>query len=377
MSVSPLKTLVRDIFSPALYKSDQEVYGNKLLFNLIGLEWRELSSVEEFFEISLQDQWEVFYKEMYQPSVLNQFANPLHLPFVHRDGTTAHVVLNGYSTAEEEIWIITDVTAERESVSEGESKIKNLSTALLEIKRLKTKASEENFKLKKTNRELEEFAYVASHDLKEPLRKILAFSKRLNEKYADLIEERGQFYLERISNASVRMQTLIDDLLRYSKVSRNEVDFDMVDMVEVLDMVEDRVERLLYESNGNLIIENAIPVRGNKTLLTSLFQNLIHNGIKFAKPGLAPVVVVDSKVIIKKGEDYAEYRVSDNGIGVDAQFQKRIFQIFERLHGKESYEGTGIGLAICKRIVEKHGGTIKLESESEEGSTFIINLPIA
>jgi signal transduction histidine kinase len=376
MSKNAFKQLVESLNSPALYKNDSEIFGNAHLFELIGRKPEPIHSVQSFFQLALADQWEVFYREMYLPSVTNQFKHPLHLPFVHKDGKTIHVILNGYVHSGEEIWFITNVTSERESVAEGESKIKNLSTALLEIKRLKKKASNENKKLRKTNQELEEFAYVASHDLKEPLRKILAFGQRLEEKYGDQLAGKGQFYLSRMTDASKRMQVLIDDLLKYSRVSRNQVELETVDMENVLEQVKDRLERVVHRSNGQVVVKNAIPVRGNESLLMSMFQNLIHNGMKFSRPETPPEVVIDSKIVVWKGEDFVQYSVSDNGIGIEPRFQKRIFQIFERLHGRDQFEGTGIGLAICKRIVEKHRGKIKLTSEPGKGSTFIINLPI-
>lgn len=224
--------------------------------------------------------------------------------------------------------------------------------------------------LAQSNRELEDFAYVASHDLQEPLRKIQAFSNLLKSEFSSELGE-GADYVERMNAAASRMSTLIQDLLAFSRVTTKtnpKIKVDLKDTVaDVLLDLETRME----EVGGTVIVGELPTVTADPTHMRQLFQNLIGNALKFHKPGVTPTVEVSSKVV---GSDY-EIRVKDNGIGFDEQYLDKIFSVFQRLHGRDSYEGTGIGLAVCRKIVERYGGTITATSQKHKGSTFIIRLP--
>lgn len=232
--------------------------------------------------------------------------------------------------------------------------------------------------LNNSNRELEQFAYVASHDLQEPLRKIRAFGDRLISKYMDVIGEDGRNYIERMQNASARMQKLIDDLLTFSRISRTQEPYELVDFNKVVQEVLNDLE-IAIESKQVQVHVGQLPVLHARTgQIRQLFQNLISNAVKFSRDDVQSEIHIDSQVLEKerKPNKLVRIRVRDNGIGFDEKYADKIFIIFQRLHGKTEYEGTGIGLAICKRIVENHNGSITAYSHPGKGATFEIILPL-
>ncbi|MGV2828850.1 PAS domain S-box protein [Myxosarcina sp. GI1(2024)] len=228
--------------------------------------------------------------------------------------------------------------------------------------------------LKTSNRSLQEFAYVASHDLQEPLRKIQAFGDRLEAKYAKELGEKGQDYLRRMQNAAERMQNLIRDLLTYSRVTTKTQPFVATDLNFILKEVLSDLETRIEQTRGQVLVEPLPTLEADPVQMRQLFQNLIGNALKFHQPELPPVVTI-SQVPCSKSS--VKLQIRDNGIGFNEKYLDRIFTPFQRLHGRLEYEGTGMGLAICRKIVERHGGRLKAESLPEQGSTFIITLPIA
>jgi two-component system, LuxR family, sensor kinase FixL len=257
-----------------------------------------------------------------------------------------------------------------------------LRTFLLDIterKRAEKTLHEQAEKLSRSNSELEQFAYVASHDLQEPLRKIQAFGDRLRSKYDATLGPEGLDYLTRMQNAAARMQVLIQDLLSLSRVASHAKPFAQVDLGDVVRMVISDLEVRIQERNGRVEAADLPVVFGDRGQLAQLFQNLIGNGLKFQKPGESPLVKVSSEAVILSDGSGAgaawRITVEDNGIGFDEKYRERIFQIFQRLHGRSEYEGTGIGLAICRKIVERHGGVIAAHSSPGAGAKFVITLP--
>jgi light-regulated signal transduction histidine kinase (bacteriophytochrome) len=238
--------------------------------------------------------------------------------------------------------------------------------------------------LSQSNRELQDFASVASHDLQEPLRKIQAFGDRLKRKCELQLTDDGRDYLERMLNAAQRMQTLINDLLTFSRVTTKAQPFSQVDLAvvarEVLSDLEVRIEQ-----SGGTVEVSALPVIDADPLqMRQLLQNLIANALKFRKPDEPPLVKVSAQATSPRVEgatwtlassEVWQISVSDNGIGFDEKYLDRIFTVFQRLHGRNSYEGTGVGLAVCRRIVERHRGSITARSQSGNGATFIVKLP--
>ena len=231
-------------------------------------------------------------------------------------------------------------------------------------------------RLEISNRELLDFAYVASHDLQEPLRKIQAFGDRLKVICNDRLDEKGQDYLERMLNAAGRAQGLINDLLSFSRVTTQARPFTPVDLSEILDGVLSDLEIRIEQTGATVEIDRLPVIDADGMQMRQILQNLIGNALKFRQEGIAPLVQVRSRMFTKLGEECCEIRVIDNGIGFEQKYTDRIFQIFQRLHGRGVYEGTGIGLAICRKIAERHGGSLVAESEPNQGATFIFTMPI-
>jgi light-regulated signal transduction histidine kinase (bacteriophytochrome) len=254
-----------------------------------------------------------------------------------------------------------------------------LRTFLLDIterKRAQMTLLEQADKLARSNAELEQFAYVASHDLQEPLRKIQAFGDRLKSKYEAGLGPEGLDYLSRMQNAAARMQVLIQDLLSLSRVTSNSKPFTPVDLGDVARTVVSDLEMRIQDAGGQVDIGTLPVIFGDRGQMAQLFQNLIGNGIKFRKPGEKPVVKITSEIhALANGASGWQITVEDNGIGFDEKYRDRIFQIFQRLHGRSEYEGTGIGLAICRKIVDRHSGAITAHSTPGAGAKFVILLP--
>jgi signal transduction histidine kinase len=234
-------------------------------------------------------------------------------------------------------------------------------------------------KLERSNRELVDFAYVASHDLQEPLRKIEAFGDRLTKKYATILPDDGKMFVERMQSAAERMRRLINDLLSYSRVTTAAKPFQLTALSDVVADVLSDLQIRIEENHAKVEIGSLPAIYGDPTQLRQLLQNIIGNALKFKKPDVDPVVTV-SAVVTDQHElaingPAAIITISDNGIGFDNQFRDQIFTIFQRLHTRNEYEGTGIGLATCRKIVERHHGTIIAEGKPNEGSVFTITLP--
>lgn len=234
---------------------------------------------------------------------------------------------------------------------------------------------EQSQELVRKNEELEQFAYIASHDLQEPLNTISSFIGLIAEDYGESFDEMGKKSLSFIQDASIRMKKLIDALLQYSRLGRN-LDNKSIDLHQVLSELKADLKMVITRTNANLVIENLPPVMGSAIEVRLLFQNFISNAIKFVDNDVQPVVTIRSKFVDKNSsKKMVQFSIADNGIGIPQKHQDRIFAIFQRLHSRDKYEGTGIGLAHCKKIVESHGGELWLDSEVGKGTTFYFTLP--
>lgn len=235
-------------------------------------------------------------------------------------------------------------------------------------------------KLEVSNRELQDFASVAAHDLQEPLRKIQSFADRLKLKARDLLKDENLDYLDRIQSSAERMQRLINDLLSYSRVTIKGQPFLPVNLNHVMSQVVSDLEFRIEQVNGKVEWHDLPTIEADSTQIHQLFQNLIGNALKFHKKDETPVVKVLAQIIestaAKSKNASCRIIVEDNGIGFDEKYLDRIFTIFQRLHGRHEYEGTGIGLAICRKIVDRHGGNITAQAEMGVGSKFIVTLPL-
>jgi signal transduction histidine kinase len=228
--------------------------------------------------------------------------------------------------------------------------------------------------LARSNRDLEQFAYVASHDLREPLRKVTAFCELLQSRYGGQLDERADTYIGFAVDGAQRMEVLINDLLAFSRVGRLTADFEPVDCDDCLDRALDNLSMTLEDAGAVVERQGELPtVDGDATLLTAVFQNLVANAIKFRRPDVPPQV----QVTAVRRDDEWEITVTDNGIGIEPEYAERVFIIFQRLHTKEAYSGTGIGLALCRKIIEHHGGRIWVDTDRSEGTRVAFTLPAA
>ena len=237
----------------------------------------------------------------------------------------------------------------------------------------------ENFaqRLQESNQELQAFASVASHDLQEPLRKVITFGERLQSKYAEQLDERGTDYLWRMQNAALRMQTLINDLLDFSRITTTAQAFSRVSLNTIAGEVLDDLEARIEELQGTVICGPLPDIEGDALQIRQLLQNLLGNALKFHRPGVPPVIHLSGAIEPDPtGDgDFCRISVLDNGIGIESQYVERIFGVFQRLHSRSEYEGSGIGLAICRKIVLRHHGTIEVYGALGQGTEFVVRLP--
>lgn len=248
---------------------------------------------------------------------------------------------------------------------------------ITERRRIEEALRESASKLERSNRELEDFAYIASHDLQEPLRKIIAFGDRLKIKFAKSLADEGRDYLERMQGAARRMQTLIHDLLTFSRVTTNARPFMAVSLNEVAKNVLSDLEVTTERVKGRVEVGALPEIEADASQMHQLLLNLVANALKFHRREEPPVVSVTGRLIENVDgfqRPLCEIVVEDNGIGFDEKHLRRIFTVFQRLHGRSEYEGTGIGLAICRKIAERHGGTITARSSPGQGSSFTVTL---
>ncbi|GAC1401348.1 MAG: CHASE3 domain-containing protein [Mycobacterium sp.] len=237
---------------------------------------------------------------------------------------------------------------------------------------------EQTVELRRSNAELEQFAYVASHDLQEPLRKVASFCQLLEKRYGDKLDDRGIEYINFAVDGAKRMQVLINDLLTFSRVGRLNATSTGVELDAAVDTALDNVSNSIDESGAQIARPAAgLPhVNGDPTLLAMVWQNLIGNAVKFRREGVRPRIVIDYAQRVRGDDVEWLFTVSDNGIGVPHEFADKVFVIFQRLHGRDAYGGTGIGLALCKKIIEHHGGTIWIDTSYTDGTRFCFTLPI-
>lgn len=274
------------------------------------------------------------------------------------------------------ISFLRDISSEKQNKVELEKKT-------MQLEKLNKSLLEKNSELENTNHELESFNYVVSHDLQEPLRKIQIFANRTVEKASDILPPETKQYLDKVISSSQRMKQLIEDLLTYSQTASDD-DLQLTDLNTILEEVKSMLFASIEEKDARIFSKNLPVVWGLPFQLQQLFSNLISNAIKYARKGTTPEITISSSVVdgkaindvsLSEDRSYYEFKVEDNGIGFEPAYAKKVFDLFQRLHHKNEYSGTGIGLAICKKIVRIHNGFIKAEGFPGKGSVFYIYLP--
>lgn len=258
-----------------------------------------------------------------------------------------------------------------ELASDMEAMRGRLVTELEETRGSRLQIAAQAEELKRSNAELEQFAYVASHDLQEPLRKITSFCQMLQQRYAPHLDERANTYIDFAVDGAKRMQVLINELLTFSRVGRVNTELVEMDLNEVAERALANLSTAVEESGAEVEVGDLPVIVGDRTQFVMLWQNLLGNSLKFRAPGRMPRIRIEAERL----DGWWRMTVTDNGIGIPPNFADKIFVIFQRLHQRDAYEGTGIGLALCRKIVEQHGGTIVLDTEYTEGTRFVIMLP--
>jgi PAS domain S-box-containing protein len=287
------------------------------------------------------------------------------------EGTDARVILKNYTKGGCIFWNELIVSP----VHDATGKVTNfvgIQTDVTERVETQRILREKTKELELSNRDLAQFAHAVSHDLKEPLRMISTFIEFLANDYSDKLDNQAQEYIGYALNGARRMQTLIEDLLQYSKLGSRDLDFEEFSLQEALEEVLLNLQILFKEKNVQFTSANLPIIKGIRPQITTLLQNLISNAIKYTKQDLNPIIQLDYTNL---GKSHL-LRLQDNGIGIDTYYQDYVFEIFNRLHSKKDYPGNGVGLAICKRIIERHNGAIWFESEKDKGTSFFVRIPL-
>jgi len=241
---------------------------------------------------------------------------------------------------------------------------------------LKKQVDESTQELRRSNQDLMHFANIVSHDLKEPVRKIKTFISLLRNNSSAYFNDVSNKYLTKVDQSAQRMQTIIEGILAYSTLDKKTQPIENINLDEVIENIKVDLE-LIIKEKGAILIKSELPeIEGATILIQQLFYNLIHNALKFSKANQPPRVTISSLIINNDQREFVQINIKDNGIGLDSSHYERIFNAFERLHSKDEYEGNGLGLSLCKKIVLRHGGTITATGEKENGAEFIVTLPL-
>lgn len=349
------------------YLDRQEAWISDHFYRILGYEPNAFTvSLDNFKNFIHPDDIDI-YEQIRRESIAGHIPDNRQHRIIAKDGSIKHLKINGHS-----------LVRDGEHISIGV--VQDITKAVKAARKLKNK----NEELKRSNAELESFNRVASHDLQEPLRKIQMFISRISDKELDQLSDKGKVYFDKINGSANRMQTLIKYLLAYSRINKTKKDFVPVSLNETMHKVLEDLEERIKESTSEIAVDELPVINAVPFQMEQLLNNLISNAIKYRNTKETPKIVVDCKKIArskitddfnKKRKNYYRLSVMDNGIGFAQENAEQIFGLFERLHQRDEYSGTGIGLAICKKIAENHNGHIAAESEKGKGSTFRVYLP--
>jgi PAS domain S-box-containing protein len=350
------------------------IYANRSLSTLLGMKEGGLGrGITSFVKPGFRNELKALIKNALKLPTDGE------IPFLTEDGRMIpmKLSLNSLYLGERKFVCLTavDLTEKKRAELELEEAMKLLEQRVAdrtaELERTQEELQKHSEDLFQRNMELQQFAYAASHDLQEPLRMIVNYLSLLERKYQCDLDLQAQEYIHRAVEGGLRMRDLIEDLLLYSRVNTGDKNFSFVDMNEVIKETLTNLEVPIRENNADIELDHLPTIIGKETQIVQVMQNLISNAIKFHGPAPPKVKIAATSV-----NEVWKFAVSDNGIGLDMRYSDKIFQIFQRLHTKEEYPGTGIGLALAKKIIEHHGGHIWVESEPGKGATFFFTIPV-
>jgi two-component system, LuxR family, sensor kinase FixL len=281
------------------------------------------------------------------------------------------IEVTGLNKKNEELYISLTISS---AIQNGQTTFIAFLRDISEQKKNDLELDKKRQELEQTNQHLEQFAHVASHDMKEPIRKIIFYSQMLQDDSDNTLSGSSADSLAKIQKSADRLYQMVEGVLNYSEVKNFNPSFDDISLSSILVTIESDLELLIREKKAVLVYPEFPMFHGAPFLVFQLFYNLINNSLKFTRPGIDPVITITYRIIEEAGKSWIEISVADNGIGFDQKFADQIFNTFTRLHSKNQYEGTGLGLSLCKNIAEKHGGSIRAESNGQ-GAKFIITLP--
>ena len=337
----------------AITEGQKIVYANEALCKIYGYSLQEILDMPSFIDIVVQEEREQLIERLKQRLSGQSMSDAGETAVIRKDGKIINIEYSSKMIKAEDrtqlVSIIRDITERKKTESEIKQKTEDIA---------------------RSNKELEQFAYVASHDLQEPLRTIISYLQLLEKRYKNKLDTKADEFINFAVDGSKRMYTLINDLLAYSRIQTTGLTFEKIDCAKIMDIVLDNLQNTIAKSKAKISFDTELPViKADKVQMVQLFQNLIDNSIKY-KSTKAPKIRITAE---KKGNVWL-FSLTDNGIGIAKEYAERIFVIFQRLHTREKYEGTGIGLSVCKKIVEHHGGKIWVESELGKGSTFYFTI---
>jgi PAS domain S-box-containing protein len=348
---------------------------NPALTRITGYTKDELCGIEFVKLPFLTDSEDIKYLSQIEFSITGNVLKPFELPCKKKDGISIWLEMHVSSLkrhgSQMALLVISRDITERKLAEEAlKGAYVAIEQRVNELAKLKAKIEETNKLLQQSNSDLENYTYVVSHDLKAPLRAIKAFSTFLVEDYGEKLDPNAQDYLQRIVNAVSNMDELIEDLLLLSRVGRKFMEVEEVDLNQLVNEILIDIEPTIIKRRGKVSYADLPRLRIQQVWLKQLFLNLIDNGLKFNKSETSTV-----EISCEEKDGVYQFQVKGNGIGIDKKYHDRLFNIFERLHTREEYEGTGIGLTTCKKIVQQFGGRIWVESEVGKGSTFVFTIP--
>ncbi len=365
--VSPTMVYIHDI------EKNRPVFLNSTYLKFIGYTWDEVEALEDNF-----------FKLVIHPDNIAAISEVTAKIKASKPGDVFEY--NSQRKNTEGVWVpfLNRLTAFKRNDKNEVTELIGVAIDISELKQAKDVLQQKNIDLENMNNELQSFAYVSSHDLQEPLRKIQTFANRILDKEYDNLSDNGKNYFNRVQSAAARMQQLIQDLLAFSRVNSTERVFENTELKQIVEDVKEELKEELQVKNALVEVDDLCQVPIIPFQFRQIFHNLICNSLKFSKPDLAPHIYIHSESakgstfnILKLNPDhlYCHITIKDNGIGFDKEYNDRVFEVFQRLHGKDEYSGTGIGLAIVKKIVENHNGIIIAQGEVGEGATFDIYIP--